>query len=249
MRIVNELLRDERDHQRRVGATRAAFAANTRDEQRLLVAEFIREVERSAAASRKPRAPRIVSNDVAPPTRPKLFVDQVEEYVLGNQDGVTVEDVAAVTGQSERSAYGTLRHAERTRGTLAHRSDGRWYPTGKVATERPSDKTVRDYITAALTGSQPLGTGNVYATIERAFPGAVVKSSVATEIARMKAVRRARGRRRPLPQQQLYLRFDLLRGPGDPNQQHGTKGRHDLRSQVDLEAQRRGRVVREPLKS
>ena len=115
MRIVNELLRDERDDQRRVGAARAAFTALTRDEQRLLVAEFIREVERSFAASRKPRAQRTVANDVAPPTRAKLFVDQVEEYVLGNPDGVTLEDVAAVTGQSERSAYGTLRHVERTR--------------------------------------------------------------------------------------------------------------------------------------
>ena len=190
MRIVNEILRDERDYQRRVGAARAAWAALTRDEQRLLVAEFIREVERTSTRKARAPVPRTIANDTAPPSRPELrpkpYVVQVEEYVLGNPDGVTVADVSGVTGQSERSAYGTLRHAERTRGTLAHRSDGRWYPTGKAATDRPSDKTVRDYVTAALTGNQPLGTGEVYATIERAFPGEVVKSSVSTEIARMK---------------------------------------------------------------
>lgn len=119
------------------------------------MAEFIREIER-AAAPRKRAPSKPAANDVVAlfpvPARPKPFVVQVEDYVLGNPDGVTVEDVSSVTGQSERSAYGTLRHAERTRGTLAHRSDGRWYPTGKAATERPSDKTVRDYITAAPHG-------------------------------------------------------------------------------------------------
>jgi hypothetical protein len=223
MRVVDEILREDRDRERRLRAAREAAEALTKEELRTFLAEQIRRIENGSAKGAKRQRRRSITPaeavtapptvmrsapeaaKIAPPTsmihnvaeKPK-FVDLAEAYVAKHPNGVTVTEVAEAIGQNEGSADGTLRHLARSRGSI-EKQDGRWVPTGVKPS--PPKATLRTTILAVLCKGKPLGTGDVHEAVLKTMPDAL-RPSVGGEIGRLKTegliIERGRGARGPL---------------------------------------------------
>lgn len=207
MRVVDQILREQRERDRRYETAKAAIAELSSEQQQRLLTELIQAVEsggqprkRAGAVPKRGRrsAPEsspvhVVSESVKANANasgePSAYVDKAEAYVA-QHEGPTTAEVATGIGQSRQAADGTLRHLARSRGTVERR-EGRWWPVtaGAKAPIKPphlaTKLTNRSAIVTVLGKGKALGTGAIYDAVVQMIPTAQ-RSSVASEINRMK---------------------------------------------------------------
>jgi hypothetical protein len=89
------------------------------------------------------RAPRLTRS--ARRKRSKSYTEETEALLagLGPKKGLTVKQVAEVTGQPIASVYGTLVYITKSRHTVKKRGDGLWYAVARAKPLKGEAKAVK----------------------------------------------------------------------------------------------------------
>ena len=192
MRLVDNILRRNRERERRVEAARDAVKALTREEQETLVAELLQLLARAEglgelSASIVPVSPKGAkprTQSVEKLTRTEL----VERIVLEHPEGISVADVAARTGQTYTNADASLRYARASRGAIGKTAAGLWIAQDKADEYEPRTSTPSVYcasIRRVLEGvTVPMSTAEIFFAARKHAPD-LNRASLGSFVTRM----------------------------------------------------------------